>query len=61
MTKNRRVIYDDDDWVIEIVENEIPHLKISGFKNFHFVEEIDITMEMLESDLIDKFKDLFYK
>lgn len=57
--QNKRIIYEDKDWTIEIIEDDIPHLRISGFRDFHYIEEIDITREMLESDLIDKFKDLF--
>lgn len=59
MNKNRIVIYEDDNWTIEIVEDNEPHLRISCFDNFHYVEEIDITRSVMKDEILDIYKEMF--
>ena len=59
MNKNRIVIYEDNNWTIEIVEDNEPHLRISCFDNFHYVEEIDITRSVMKDEILDIYKEMF--
>lgn len=59
MNKKRRVIYEDNDWTIEIIEDSEPHLRISCFDNFHYVEEIDITRSVMKDEILDIYKEMF--
>lgn len=59
MNKKRITIYEDNDWTIEIVEDNEPHLRISCFENFHYVEEIDITRSVMKDEILDIYKEMF--
>lgn len=59
MNKKRIVIYEDDNWTIEIVEDDEPHLRISFFENYHYVEEIDITRSVMKDEILDIYKEMF--
>lgn len=59
MNQKRIVIYEDDNWTIEIVEDNEPHLRISCFDNFHYVEEIDITRSVMRDEILDIYKEMF--
>lgn len=59
MNKKRIEIYVDDDWTIEIVEDNEPHLRISCFENNHYVEEIDITRSIMRDEILDIYKEVF--
>ena len=58
-----KVIYEDDNWVIELTcETDYnPQIKISSFKNGHFIEDIELSRMAMESDVIDKVKDILYQ
>ena len=60
MEKNNNItfIYDDDEWYIDKVGDEI---RISLFEDGHFKEELYISKEMMLSDLLDEFKNSFYE
>lgn len=51
-------IYEDDDWVIDKIGDEI---RISLFEDYHFKEEFYISKEMMLSDLLDEFKNSFFE
>lgn len=59
MNKKRIEIYVDDDWTIEIVEDDEPYLRISCFENNHYVEEIDITRSVMRDEILDIYKEVF--
>lgn len=45
------VIYEDEDLIIEFKEKTEPHLRISQFKDGHFVDEIIVNINnFLEKD-----------
>ena len=55
-------VYEDDNWVIEINDSDYnPCVRITNFKNNHFVDDIEITRLMMESGLMDDVKDILYK
>lgn len=55
-------VYEDDNWVIEIDDSDYnPSVRITSFKNNHFVDDIEITRLMMESGLMDDVKDILYK
>ena len=56
-------IYEDDDWVIEkfYESDENSQIRITCFRDNHFVDNLMLTSEMFkEEDLIDKVKDILY-
>ena len=55
-------VYEDDNWVVEIDDSDYnPGVRITSFKNNHFVDDIEITRLMMESGLMDDAKDILYK
>ena len=55
-------VYEDDNWVIEINDSDYnPGVRITNFKNNHFVDDIEITRLVMESGLMDDVKDILYK
>ena len=53
---NKKVVYEDDSWTVEIIYDDEPHLRISCFEDCHYIEEVDITKSAMRDDLIDEFK-----
>lgn len=54
-------LYEDDNWVIEksYHHNDSSRIRISYFKNYHFVDDLELTEEMFkDEDLIDRIKEL---
>lgn len=46
-------VYEDDNWVID---ERNGNLRITLFEDYHFVEEIVITPELMKSQLLDILK-----
>lgn len=55
MLKNYNKVYEDDNWVIE---EHNGNLRISLFKDYHYVEELTLTPEIMRSRLLDTLKEL---
>lgn len=55
---NTRRIYEDDNWVIDILSGEDynPCIRISRFKDNHFVDDIEISGLLMGSDDLDRIK-----
>lgn len=47
--------YSDDNWVVDIYDDKI---RISFFKDFHYVDDIEFTQQMFSDGLMDKIRDL---
>lgn len=58
-----KVVYEDENWTIELVceTGFNPTLRISCFRDGHFVEDLEISRMMMEDDVIDDVKDLIYR
>lgn len=46
-------IYEDDTWTIDEISG---NLRITLFEDYHYVEEIDLTPEIMRSKLLDILK-----
>lgn len=52
-------IYEDNDWIIQRVpDGNSSILIISLFRNNHFIEDIRISPKLMNSDAIDKIKEI---
>lgn len=58
-----KIVYEDENWTIELLyETDFnPQIRISCFKDGHFVEDLKLSRMMMEDDVIDDVKDLIYK
>ena len=55
MSEKYNKIYEDDDWTIEKCNG---NLRISLFKDYHYVEELTLTPDIMRSKLLDTLKEL---
>lgn len=57
------VIYEDEYWTIEIVnDNDYnPMIRISSFEDCHFIDDLELTRQMFKSMVLDDVKDLTYR
>ena len=58
-----KLIYEDDNWIIEILsETDFnPIIRISSFKDGHFVEDIELSRQAMESEDFDEVKYILYR
>lgn len=58
-----KIVYEDDNWIIEILsETEYnPIIRISSFKDCHFVNDIELSRLAMEDDVMDEVKELLYR
>ena len=55
MSEMYNKVYEDDNWVIE---EHNGNLTISLFKDYHYVEELTLTPDIMRSRLLDTLKEL---
>ena len=56
-------IYEDDNWVIEVLSNTgfNPIIRVSSFKDGHFIDDIELSRQTMESEEFDEVKCILYK
>lgn len=60
---NIRRIYEDDNWIIDILSEDDynPCIRVSRLKDNHFVDDIEISGLLMESDELELVKDIIYR
>ena len=58
-----KVVYEDENWTIELLcqIDFNPQIRISCFKDGHFVDDLELSRLMMEDGVMDKVKDILYK
>lgn len=59
-----RIVYEDDTWTIQIISetNFNPQIRISCFRDNHFVDDLELSRMVFEDEhALDEVKDIIYK
>ena len=59
-----RRVYEDDNWIVDIMnDNDYnPQIRISYFKDNHFVEDLELSRAVMEDmDIMSEVKNILYK
>lgn len=59
-----RRVYEDDNWIVDIMnDNDYnPQIRISYFKDNHFVEDLELSRAVMEDmDVMSEVKNILYK